>query len=351
MLIKKTIESCISSYKRKYTEDLKPKWLWFGVTDKCNSRCTHCNIWSSKNIGDMSLEQIEKMFTDPLFSDLEVILNSGGEAILRQDMKELLLLEHKLFPKATLHISTNGLLPDKVIELAKVMSEKDIPLEVGVSLDGVGEVHDQIRGVEGNFAKVEYLLGELSLLKERSGGKINFIIGFTLSEKTVDNYDALKAYANSRNWPLSIQWYNYAPFYSNEENVYSEDVKTKMLNIIKSYPYDFYFAMWQKDILGKSIKFPCYALNTFCAIKSNGEIVPCFNNWDKSVGNVTEASPTEIWHSKNAKKCRRYVSSCSGCLNSWGIGWSILSDIFPVLKFYLTKPLNILKRGKVDKEV
>jgi MoaA/NifB/PqqE/SkfB family radical SAM enzyme len=42
-----------------------------------------------------------------------------------------------------------------------------ITLDVGVSLDGIGEVHDKIRGVPGNFAKADWLLHKLVELKNK----------------------------------------------------------------------------------------------------------------------------------------------------------------------------------------
>ena len=137
---------------------LKPKRLWFGVTDRCNSHCTYCNIWRQKPTTNLlSPDEIESALSDPLFSDVEYIINSGGEPTLRQDLKEVIMAEHKAIKKARINISTNGLLPERIIDVAKYALQNGIDLEISTSVDAIGEEHDKIRGNKGNFEKVDRL--------------------------------------------------------------------------------------------------------------------------------------------------------------------------------------------------
>src|SRR4030065_2807521 len=139
-------------------ESLKPQWLWFGVTDKCNSRCSHCSIWNQKPTAKpLSTQEIEKTCSDPLLKEGRYVKNSGGEPVVRNDIKEIILIEHKTLPKARLQLSTNGLLPERAIDVVEMAMEDGIKLDVGISLDGMGDRDDNIRGVAGNFQKIHRL--------------------------------------------------------------------------------------------------------------------------------------------------------------------------------------------------
>lgn len=75
-----------------------------------------------------------------------VLLFSGGEPILRQDLFELNTLAKKLGIRTV--ISTNGTLIDK--DAARKIKEADFDY-VGVSLDGIGKNNDRFRGKSGAF--------------------------------------------------------------------------------------------------------------------------------------------------------------------------------------------------------
>jgi MoaA/NifB/PqqE/SkfB family radical SAM enzyme len=119
-----------------------------------------------------------------------------------------------------------------------------------------------------------------------------------------------------------------------------------MVGIVRSLPCDFLNTKWLNWLEGKSIKFPCFALFTFCALKCNGDIVPCLSLWDEKIGNVKEQEPLSFWHSPEAKKARGVVKRCQGCLNSWGMGWSVNSSIFHAILFFLRQPRLLFKRFK-----
>ena len=329
---------------RSFTENLKPRWIWFEVTDRCNSRCTHCNIWRKKATEHpLTPEEIERVFKDPLFQKLDSIINSGGEAAIRNDIEEVLFAEHRALPQANLHLSTNGLLPERILEVVRAMAKNDIPIEIGVSIDGIGRKHDLIRGVEGNFAKADWLLRELVSMGNRYGGKIVPVIGFTLTDLTVDSFEEVRDYAEEIKADLVVQWYNESSFYDNVAKKLTDRIakREKMIKIVKSLPPSLLNERWVNWLKGGSIKFQCFAMHTFVTLKCNGDFIPCLNFWETKAGNVREHTPTQIWHSWGAKKARTLVKNCQGCLNSWGVGWSAASSFYPNLFFHL-RHRNIL---------
>ena len=340
---KNTIRGVKNLILRATGESLKPKWIVFEVTDRCNSRCVHCSIWRREPTkGVLIPEEIEQTFNDVLFKEVEYVLVTGGEPTVRGDIKDIYLRIHKALPKAALQLSTNALLPDRVIDIVQTAMAHDIRFDVGVSLDGIGEEHDKLRGVKGNFEKANRLLHKLVELKENHKDKLRVAAGIVISDLTLHSLEGVRAYAKRLNINLTEAWYNEAPYY---DNIGGEiPVSSELIKAVESQPSSPLQEKWLDALRGKSIKFPCFAMYTFFLLKCNGDVTPCLNFSDVKAGNVREKTPTEIWHNLEAKKAREIVKGCQGCLNSWGAGWSFGSSYYPILSSYFKHPRTVMEK-------
>ncbi|WP_238881678.1 putative heme d1 biosynthesis radical SAM protein NirJ1 [Clostridium sp. YIM B02551] len=124
-----------------------PVVVW-NCTRTCNLKCVHCYASSDnkKYDGELSTEE-GKRFIDELDEfRVPVILFSGGEPLLREDLFELVQYANKYKIRST--ISTNGTLIDK--EIATKIKNSGVGY-VGISLDGVGASHDEFRRTKGAF--------------------------------------------------------------------------------------------------------------------------------------------------------------------------------------------------------
>jgi MoaA/NifB/PqqE/SkfB family radical SAM enzyme len=329
---------------------LKPRWLWFEATDKCNSRCVTCNIWQQKPTPPDQLinikEDLGKALANPLMKDVCLIINSGGEATLI-DLKELLYVEHLHLPKATLQISTNALLPDKLIDAVNYAMEIGVEkLDVGLSIDGIGEAHDKVRGVKGNFAKLERAIELLKEAECKYPKRIDLTIGSTLTNQTAKQAKALYEYSEKVGISFMWHWYNVSPtFYHNKEDLASE-----IKPIVDEFDSTLYHHWWREYVkTGKFPKFKCFSLNSFLVIKCNGDVVPCLSKYSDSIGNIKTQSIDEIWNSKKAKEIRsKVVDKCEGCLNSWGVNWSLNTSYVPGLMFEVKQ--RIRKKQHVQRK-
>jgi MoaA/NifB/PqqE/SkfB family radical SAM enzyme len=211
---KNTIHGFRNLILRTTGESLNPRWIVFEITDRCNSRCVHCNIWRREPTKDtLTPEKIEQTFSDALFKEVEYVIVTGGEPTVRNDLEEIYLRIHKALPKATLQLSTNGLLPGRVIDIVQTVMSHDIRFDVGVSLDGIGEEHDKLRGIKGNFEKADWLLHELVELRESQKDKLGVAAGIVISDLTLHSLEGVRAYARRLNINLTEAWYNEAPYY------------------------------------------------------------------------------------------------------------------------------------------
>lgn len=133
----------------QFSQDKKPVVVW-NMTRRCNLKCVHCYAQAKGMAGvdEIDTENAKKMIDDLAAYGSPVLLFSGGEPLVREDLAELAGYATKMGMRAV--ISTNGTLitPEKARELKKVGLSY-----VGVSLDGMEEVHDGFRGVRGSFKK------------------------------------------------------------------------------------------------------------------------------------------------------------------------------------------------------
>jgi MoaA/NifB/PqqE/SkfB family radical SAM enzyme len=270
----------------------------------------------------MSPQDFQYVLSHRLFKNVRYILNSGGEPTVRSDFYEILLAEHRALPEATLQISTNGLLPQRVLDIA---AKADFKLEVGISLDGVGEDHDRIRGVKGNFTCVEKLVTGLKELK------VNFSLGATLTGKDLACNLEAQEWTCERGVPFVWHWFNVSPFYDNCENDGCDWMG--MRKIVGSMDPSLYRDLWLRSFSDKNPRFKCFALNSFAVLKCNGSLAPCLSLWDDNVGNVLEEDAWKVWMGERAVETRKKIADCKGCLNSWSCQWSLQTLYYPNLLY------------------
>ncbi len=131
----------------QFSIDKKPVVVW-NMTRKCNLKCVHCYAHAKNQDfkNELSFEQGKSIIDDLAAFKSPVILFSGGEPLLREDLPQLAEYAVKKGMRAV--ISTNGTLITE--EKARIL--KDVGLSyVGISLDGMEEINDKFRGIKGAF--------------------------------------------------------------------------------------------------------------------------------------------------------------------------------------------------------
>jgi Fe-coproporphyrin III synthase len=125
----------------------RPIVVW-NITRTCNLRCVHC--YSDSNAmqypGELNWEQMEKVVDDLAAYKVPSLLLSGGEPLIHPRFGDLVMKATEAGLKLT--ISTNGTLitPEK----AAMLKAANVAY-VGISLDGIGKIHDEFRRKEGAF--------------------------------------------------------------------------------------------------------------------------------------------------------------------------------------------------------
>jgi len=152
------------------------------VTYKCNSRCRTCNIWERKG-QDLSLVEYKKIFAALGKSPYWVTI-SGGEPFLRTDITDIIKALYDICRPKVINIPTNAILcdliPAKIADLVEYCRNSNII--VNISIDEIGDKHDAIRGVEGNFEKA---IKTFSALKKISASNLTVGIHTVISKFNV----------------------------------------------------------------------------------------------------------------------------------------------------------------------
>ena len=144
------------------------------VTSKCNLRCKHCRV---NEIGyDMTLNEIEEVFNKLTDFKPRGVFISGGEPLIRDDIVEIVRKSKKLAPVTILNTNSLLLTENKLKELV------DSGLNyIQVSVDGIEEQHDYIRG-KGTYKKT---IEKMKMINEYSD-QIKLHISSVVSQKNID---------------------------------------------------------------------------------------------------------------------------------------------------------------------
>ncbi|HPE80826.1 MAG TPA: heme d1 biosynthesis radical SAM protein NirJ [Gammaproteobacteria bacterium] len=124
-----------------------PVVIW-NLIRRCNLTCKHCYATSTDKDfpGELSTEQVFTVMDDLKQYGVPVLILSGGEPLMRPDIFEI---SHRAKDMGFyVGLSSNGTLidHDNIAQIAAVGYDY-----VGVSLDGMREVHDRFRRRDGAF--------------------------------------------------------------------------------------------------------------------------------------------------------------------------------------------------------
>ena len=144
---------------------LLPFSLVISVTYRCNSRCSTCKVWQ-RQAEELSLEEWRRVFAH-LGKTSYYMTFSGGEPFLRDDLVEIVRSAYELCRPAVITIPTNGLLTERVAAGVDAIARAAPGAQIGInlSLDDVGEGHDRIRNVPGNWQRAMETYRRLKALK------------------------------------------------------------------------------------------------------------------------------------------------------------------------------------------
>ena len=224
----------------------KPRMVQFPVCDRCNAKCIMCHRWQKEKETEISTEKIREVFTNGLFSKVEEVCLHGGEPTLRKDLSDICKIIQDACPKIKrLWISTNGFGPKRIEqrthEILNVLNLKKIDaLEINVSIDGLEETHDKIRGIKGGFRQS---IETIQILKRLSNDyPLTVSIGTVIQPLNLYQIDEIEKLAKNMEVAIGFQPLMFDKFFNISGNTklkFSEKDREEFKKLITKNPEDY----------------------------------------------------------------------------------------------------------------
>ncbi len=167
----------------------RPIVVW-NITRACNLKCIHCyNDSGSSDIrNEITTDKAKNVLDDLAQFAVPSVLFSGGEPLMRNDLFEL--LGYARDKKLRTVISTNGTLI--TAEAADKIYKNGVSY-VGISLDGIGQINDKFRGVNGAFDKA------VKGIRNCQDAGIRVGLRLTLTQRNVEDLEKLFGFFEKEN--------------------------------------------------------------------------------------------------------------------------------------------------------
>ncbi len=298
------------------------------VTYRCNARCTMCNRYKcpSKPEEELSIETIKKL-PKMYFTNI-----TGGEPFIREDLSDIV---RELYKKSDrIVISTNGFFTDRIIKLCEEFPN----VGIRISIEGLEETNNKIRGLEDGFNKGYSTLKKLVEMKHPDVG-----FGMTVQDANAKDLVALYNLSNELNMEFATASLHNSFYFVEAKNIIKDrmmvgkEFENLINELLKSNsPKKWFRAYFNHGLInyifGQKRLLPCdMAFDTFF-IDPYGDVMPCNGTKDKEVmGNLNEQSWEELWNSEQADKVRNKVRHCDR--QCWMIG-----SVSPAMHKYIWKP-------------
>ena len=316
-----------------------PKVMILFSSFRCDARCVMCYTWvKQKWKPQLSLKQLEKILGDPLIRrSIEIVNLAGGEPTLRNDLVDMVaLLVEQCTRLKTIDIPTNGFQTDRVVDqverILALLANTRVELAVTISIDGIGVVHERIRGREGVFAQVTRTVEELKSLR---GLYSRFRLGLNtvISRHNADRVLLRQMLSFARSQDIAL---NFTPAAESEIGVESVAMKDQYeltlpqrqevsaffeelrVEGLVSHPYAEFVINWLKT--GHRSGGCAFRDGKVFLVEPDGESYLCGNYKDFRLGNLTREPLSKIWPHQRAFTKRAWDRRCTTCASNCYIG-------------------------------
>jgi len=295
---------------------MKPTSAIIAVTLNCNARCVMCDIWKQDSTGEMRPEEYLR-----LPASLRDINVTGGEPFLRNDLLKIITAMRQACPLARLVISSHGLLVERMRHLAPHLARMGPAVAVRISIDGIGETHDHVRGIPHSFSRA---LQGLQVLKE--AGVKDLGIAMTILEENATEMTRVYQLAEELGVEFSLTIASDSPIFFGEgksrlrpqsENGLVEQLRLLITNeYCRWHPKRWFRAWFEAGLLRYALQgrrsLPCDAGRGFFYLDPYGNAY-CCHMLPHRLGNLREKDWEALWRSAEAQEARRGVGGCERC--------------------------------------
>lgn len=306
-----------------------PVHITFYVTGRCNASCKTCFYWHhiNENEPELTFGEIERLA--PQFKGALWIAITGGEPFLRDDIGDILRVVHRQTKPPYMTLVTNGFFPERlkqvVTEFFSVKSNTVVT--VSVSLDGIYELHDSIRGLPGSFEKACESIRILKNLQSRFN-RLRIRVCSCYNAFNQEKIEEIPVYLNRHfqeiPWDFSLVRGNpHDPSSKNSLNIaryfqlkrkycsgLSRGNRRSMIDRFIIAKNRMLIELQEQIIFNGKSNLPCRAGLLSTVIRENGEVIACEME-EFPMGNLRDFGMnfSQLCNSKQAVKTRQLIKA------------------------------------------
>jgi sulfatase maturation enzyme AslB (radical SAM superfamily) len=342
----------VNTFINAKVHPIRPTVLIYNCTWVCDAKCTMCNNWKwGDRKSDMTLEQLEPVMDSPFWGAVENLNISGGEPTTRLDLPQMVEMFQRRLPRLRkIGINTTGLTPVRAIpmltRIVKFCAEHDLLISIRVSLDGIGDVHDQVRAVKNGFDKASKTIEAMQALSKEYPN-FSFGIASTIFAKNLDDAENILTWARTKGLDVVFNMLRFTDamlhnghlketigFQDREETFmrkfFLDRVKEESVLSGQSFMYLHY-----ADMIGNGYHrtMPCPFQSQGLLLNPNGDLHYCENS--QKIGNVLDEPAESLYFKAENLAHRQQIKdeTCPTCLSPCQVNVGAMKQFFPYAKF------------------
>lgn len=259
------------------------------ITDKCNLRCKHCSVYGSAGYRQRKFEDIlEDMKASYKAGSRFIDLEGGEPTLWKEDGKTINDIIDAAMKMGffSVTVTTNAQQDFSWIN----------PNSIWVSMDGVGEYHDRVRG-EGAFARLEENI--------RKSGKRHICVNMVVNTLNWESLDAAMNYARDNEAIEQISINFHTPYPGTEYLMLPVEKKVELIDKVLEYKRKGYPVMnsysglkrMKRNALGKiQLGKECFVTNFIYPDGSRGLCVGYGTDKCKDCGFCMAGEMSSVFH-------------------------------------------------------
>jgi MoaA/NifB/PqqE/SkfB family radical SAM enzyme len=288
-----------------------------------------CHVWQSKDPGHLKVADYERILQDDLFSNVRHAVLSGGEPTLRPDLAEIGGVLGRCLPGLRLVLlTTNGLGPGIILPRVQGLLAALPPrvgLRVQVSMDGLGEEHDHIRGVPHAHQRVEETLERLQALAAQEPRLTKVYLSCVIQPANLHVIEAVREFAQARNMDVIFPVVTFAEYYGNVNDDglrFSQEQQEEVLAFLERVAGSERPSrkLLYRDVIhiarGGTMQRGCLLLDDTFTLAHDARVVPCVNTDFTEFGRADQEPVADLWWRQASQEKRAQIKRevCPTCM-------------------------------------